>query len=204
MVHFELFHPPTVTSLLPRNPTMLTTREPNYQTSTGKPETEEHLNIFIDWVHQNTQPDTVTNCWNWQGAVDKNTNVARYKNGSAATYIFKTINKVPDHQPGRIFRTCNNNLCVNPEHSRVAVGPRTKSKVRLAETLSGGTLLSKSQFEEVKELLGGRLVEMVVGEIQKGVAREIRAVEKTIVEGVVAELIRVRFDEMVAKAIRGK
>ena len=47
-------------------------------------------------------------------------------------------------------------------------------------------------------------MEMVVGEIQRGVAREIRAVEKTIVEGVVAELIRVRFDEMVAKAIRGK
>ena len=38
----------------------------------------------------------------------------------------------------------------------------------------------------------------------RNVAKEIHAVEKTIVDGVVAELIRIRFDEMVAKAIRGK
>jgi hypothetical protein len=181
---------------------MLTTKEPNYPTSSGMPETEEQLNIFIDWVHQNTQPDTVTNCWNWNGAADKNTNVARYKNGSAATYIFKIINRIPDNNPGRIFRTCRNNLCVNPQHSRVAVGPRTKAKVRLEETL-GGALLTPSQFEEVKGLLERNLVEMVVKEIQQGVAKEIHAVEKTIVDGVVAELIRIRFDEMVAKAIRG-
>lgn len=181
---------------------MLTTREPNYPTASGYPETEEHLKMFMDWVHQNTDPDTVTNCWNWKGSADKNTNVARYKNGSAATYVFKIINRIPADNPGRIFRTCRNNLCVNPEHSRVAVGPRTKAKVRLEETL-GGALLTPSQFEEVKELLSKNLVEMVVHEINKNVAKEIHAVEKTIVDGVVAELIRIRFDEMVAKAIRG-
>ena len=123
-----------------------TTTEPNYPTASGLPETPEQLNIFTDWVHQNTQPDFDTNCWNWKGAVDKNTNVARYKNGSAATYVFKIINRIPDNNPGRIFRTCHNNLCVNPEHARVAVGPRTKAKVRLEETLGGSSVLSKSQF----------------------------------------------------------
>jgi hypothetical protein len=65
-------------------------------------------------------------------------------------------------------------------------------------------VLSKSQFEEVKDLLSKRLVDMVLEEIQKGVAKEVRAVEKAVVEGVVAELIRIRFDEMVAKAVRGR
>lgn len=181
-----------------------TTPEPNYPTPSGLPETEEHLNIFTDWVHQNTEPDPVTNCWNWKGAIDKNTNVARYKNGSAATYVFKTINRIPNNNPGRIFRTCRNNLCVNPQHARVAVGPRTKAKVRLEETLGGSSVLSKSQFEEVKDLLSKRLVDMVLEEIQKGVAKEVRAVEKAVVEGVVAELIRIRFDEMVARAVRGR
>jgi len=179
------------------------TKEPNYPTASGLPETDEHLEMFRDWIEENTDMDSVTNCWNWKGAIDKNTNVARYKNNSAATYIFKIINRIPADNPGRIFRTCRNNLCVNPEHSRVAIGPRTKAKVRLEETL-GGALLTPSQFEEVKELLNKNLVAMVVDEIQRGVAKEIRMVEKLIVEGVVAELIRVRFDEMVAKAIRGK
>lgn len=181
---------------------MYVTREPNYPTPSGMPETEEQLNIFRQWVYDNVdlQPN---GCWYWKGSFDKNTNVARYKNGSAATYVFKIINRIPPDNPGRIFRTCNNNLCVNPEHSRVAIGPRTKAKIKLEETL-GGALLTQSQFEEVKELLSKNLVAMVVEEIQRGVAKEIRMVEKLIVEGVVAELIRVRFDEMVAKAIRGK
>jgi hypothetical protein len=182
---------------------MQITKEPNYPTASGMPETDEHIKIFTDWLYENTEQDSVTNCWNWKGAIDKNTNVARYKNGSAATYAFKIINRIPADNPGRIFRTCRNNLCVNPEHSRVAIGPRTKAKVRLEETL-GGALLTPSQFGEVKELLSKNLVEMVVEEIQRGVAKEIQAVEKTIVDGVVAELIRIRFDEMVAKAIRGK
>lgn len=182
---------------------MQPTPEPNYPTTSGLPETDSQIENFLAWVKKNTTEDQVTNCWNWMGSFDKNTNVARYKNNSAATYVFKIVNRIPADNPGRIFRTCRNNLCVNPEHARVAVGPRTRAKVRLEETL-GGALLSKSQFEEVKELLSKNLVELVVGEIQRGVAKEIHAVEKLIVEGVVAELVRIRFDEMVAKAIRGK
>lgn len=84
------------------------------------------------------------------------------------------------------------------------MGPRTKAKVRLEETLGGSSVLSKSQFEEVKQMLEKTIVEVAVAEVQKGVAKEVRAVEKAVVEGVVAELIRIRFDEMVAKAVRGR
>lgn len=185
-------------------PTPHTTQEPNFPTASGLPETEEQLKIFREWVYENVTFDSATNCWNWKGSFDKNTNVARYRNGSAATYVFKTMNRIPTNNPGRIFRTCRNNLCVNPEHARVAVGPRTKAKVRLEETLGGSSALSKSQFEEVKEMLQKTLVEAAVAEVQKGVAKEVRAVEKAVVEGVVAELVRIRFDEMIAKAIRGK
>ena len=39
--------------------------------------------------------------------------------------------------------------------------------------------------------------------LQVIVKGEVKRMEREIVEGVVAELIRIRFDEMVAKAIRG-
>lgn len=164
-------------------------------------------------------------CWEWQGATDKNQGSARYMNYPAHSYIFKRLNTLLHQDPatlGRITRVCRNPLCVNPAHCQLSEGPRTKHNRRVNEKLEQDPLnqepaadtanptnttniapkisLGQQILDNIKELK----LELRALKDEVKTLRTVEVKEDELADAVVAELLRVKLDELIASAIRGR
>ena len=169
----------------------------------------------LDWVKENTNGWEVleevggggkevsttevnkTACWEWEGAFAPHSGGARYNNFAAHSFIYRGL--VGEYE-GSLLRVCRNKNCVNPDHAYVAVGARTRRKQEIKKIINDGGLVLKEDGR--REVVNG-IKEGVTKEIERVVTEEVKRMERDIVEGVVAKLIEIRFDEMVAKAVRG-
>lgn len=168
-------------------------------------------------------------CWEWQGATDKNQGSARYMNYPAHSYIFKRLNTLLHQDPatlGRITRVCRNPLCVNPAHCQLSEGPRTKHNRRVNEKLEQDPLnqepanntthttnltpkisLGQQILDNIKELkqeLKALKDEVKTVKDEMKTLRTVEVKEDELADAVVAELLRVKLDELIASAIRGR
>lgn len=168
-------------------------------------------------------------CWEWQGATDKNQGSARYMNYPAHSYIFKRLNTLLHEDPatlGRITRVCRNPLCVNPAHCQLSEGPRTKHNRRVNEKLEQDPLnqepandtnnttnitpkisLGQQILDNIKELkqeLKALKDEVKTVKDEMKTLRTVEVKEDELADAVVAELLRVKLDELIASAIRGR
>ena len=162
---------------------------------------EEYRKEVTDWVKENSSgwegQDGDVNCWSWRGAFAPHSGGARYNNYAAHSFIYRLL-KDPNYQ-GNLLRRCRNKNCVNPNHAYPAVGRRTKKKLEIERIVRDGGVILKEEGR--REIVAG-VKDGVREELQVIVKSEVKRMEREIVEGVVAELIRIRFDEMVAKAVR--
>jgi hypothetical protein len=166
---------------------------------------EEHKKEVLEWVKENSEGweeggvdgDGVDRCWEWKGAFAPNSGGARYNNFAAHAFVFRELR---GEYLGNLLRRCRNKNCVNPDHAYPAVGARTKKKEETRRVVESGGFVLKEEGR--KEIVEGLKAE-VTKEIEKTIKAEMKRVEREVVEGVVAKLIEVRFDEMVAKAVRG-
>lgn len=151
------------------------------------------------WESKGEEPEpNKNNCWEWKGAFAPHSGGARYNNFAAHSFIFRLL-RDPNYQ-GNLLRRCRNKNCVNPDHAYPAVGKRTKQKQEMKRIVEQGEIVLKEEGrrEVIEGIKGG-----VMEEVERVVKTEVRKMEREIVEGVVAKLIEVRFDEMVARAVRG-
>jgi hypothetical protein len=169
--------------------------------TTREPEDFEGKERFMEWVKENSVEEG--DCWTWQGTVNRTIGVATHKNQSAHGYIFKKLNDLTGKDPktlGRIFRTCTNLKCVNPSHCYIAQGPATKKAIKQEKRIEAirkaedGSALTDSETH----------VNKLTQTITNAVRKEIRNLSGVIIEGVVAELLRIRFDEMIAEQVAKK
>ena len=168
--------------------TRLTTREP---------EDYEGKQRFTEWVKENCIVEN--ECWTWTGAVNRTLGLATHKNQAAHAYIYKKLHDLSDKDPktlGRIFRTCKNLKCVNPSHCYIAQGPATKKAIKHEKRLQA--------IENIENLNGEEQQSRVAREVVNAVRKEVKNMSGLIIEGVVAELLRIRFDEMIAEQVARK
>lgn len=167
-----------------------TTPLPDINLNLSSPLTPAEKALLLIWAKSNSKVDKERDCWMWQGALNNANNQARFGNQAAHAYIYKRLNNLYHLDPatlGRITHTCNNPQCVNPEHCKLSVGPRTKKKRRIEMTVDE----RKISDEVVKE---------VIGEVVKELQNMKQELIKEIGDAVVAELLRIKFDHLVAKA----
>lgn len=161
---------------------------------------EQYKKAVEEWVLENSEVDASgeSGCWEWKGAFAPHSGGARYNNFAAHSFIFRLL-RDPNYQ-GNLLRRCRNKNCVNPDHAYPAVGKRTKQKQEMKRIVEQGEIVLKEEGrrEVIEGIKGG-----VMEEVERVVKTEVRKMEREIVEGVVAKLIEVRFDEMVARAVRG-
>ena len=158
---------------------------------------EEYKAQVLEWVKENVDVDEANDCWLWKGAFAPHSGGARYNNYAAHSFVFRVLK---GEYEGNLLRRCRNKNCVNPDHAYPAVGRRTKKKLEIERIVRDGGVVLKEEGR--REIVAG-VKDGVREELQVIVMGEVKRMEREIVEGVVAELIRIRFDEMVAKAIRG-
>lgn len=157
---------------------------------------DEYKEEIKAWVLENSEQGE-DGCWNWKGAYSALAGGARYNNFAAHAFVYRGLR---GEYLGNLLRVCKNRHCVNPDHCRPAVGARTKRKQETKRIVEQGEVVLKEEGRQ--EIVRG-LREQVMGEVERVVKGEMKKLEREIVEGVVAKLIEVRFDEMVAKAVRG-
>jgi len=188
---------------------------------------------LLTWVRHNVTPDHApppklpgksalkTPCWNWNGAVDRNTNAARYLNHAAHAFIYRMLNglnNTPPHLLGRIAHLCRNPRCVNPDHCQVQTGRRTLARKQILQTLNPDdpngvstdtiTLLKPvlQKILEQQEVILKNL-KLLAHTVQHNQANQTNQASQSqklasdLADAVVAELIRVKFDQLVAKAV---
>ena len=159
---------------------------------------DEYKKEVEKWVLENADVDRESGCFNWKGAFAPHSGGARYNNFAAHSFIFRLL-RDPDYQ-GSLLRTCRNKNCVNPDHAYVAVGKRTKQKQEMKRIIENGEVVLKEEGrKQVVEGITGEVTEQLEVIVEKAVKK----LERDVVEGVVAKLIEIRFDEMVARAVRG-
>lgn len=135
---------------------------------------------------------------------------------------------------GRITRVCRNPLCVNPAHCQLSEGPRTKHNRRVNEKLEQDPLnqepannlpnnttnnttnlanitpkisLGQQILDNIKELkleLRALKDEVKTVKDEMKTLRTVEVKEDELADAVVAELLRVKLDELIASAIRGR
>ena len=161
-----------------------TTPLPNINTDLSAPLTDDEKQKLLDWAKENSHIKT-NNCWVWKGATNKSNNQARYGNQAAHAYIYKRLNNL-QHQDaatvGRIHHTCDNPQCVNPEHCKLTVGRRTRNNIE--ETVDPTRPFN--QYALIKNITKALLKDPFF---------------KEIADAVVAELLRVKFDEIIAQSV---
>ena len=163
-----------------------------------------------DWAKENSTQE-LDGCWNWKGSFDKNTNIARYKNSNANSYIYKKLNDCGNR--GKILRSCSNPKCVNPDHSYHTIGAVSRRKIKMDLRMDQQDL-TKGQRSVLKEDITSITKSAVSLALEESIKREVKHAVKTtikaefggmvveLVDGVVAELIRIKFDEMIARKIK--
>lgn len=167
-----------------------TTPLPDINTDLSAPLTDQEKHLLLVWAKVNSELDKDRGCWLWQGALNNANKQARFGNQAAHAYIYKRLHNLAHLDPatlGRITHTCGDPQCVNPEHCKLSVGPRTIKKKRI-----------EMNVDEKK------ITDEVTREVNKEVMREIRALKSELLrevgDAVVAELLRIKFDDLVARA----
>lgn len=167
-----------------------TTPLPDINTDLSAPLTDQEKHLLLVWAKVNSELDKDRGCWLWQGALNNANKQARFGNQAAHAYIYKRLHNLAHLDPatlGRITHTCGDPQCVNPNHCKLSVGPRTIKKKRI-----------EMNVDEKK------ITDEVTREVNKEVMREIRALKSELLrevgDAVVAELLRIKFDDLVAKA----
>lgn len=173
------------------------------QTIGKEPELDASNEAFLDWVQLNINENN--DCWNWTGAKNKYTGVATYKNNAAHGYIFKRLNGLLDEDTatlGRINRTCKNLKCVNPSHCYIAQGPSTRKNIKQEKMLEeASTMLTENQLKHLVNTLTDAIKAQTKVGIEEAVREVVRGETAKTAETVVAELIRIKFDEMIAREV---
>ena len=167
--------------------------------TTREPEDYEGKERFTEWVKENCIVEN--ECWTWTGAVNRTLGLATHKNQAAHAYIYKKLHDLSDKDPktlGRIFRTCKNLKCVNPSHCYIAQGPATKKAIKHEKRLQAIENLERSSDDN------NETHQKITREIVNAVRKEVKNMSGLIIEGVVAELLRIRFDEMIAEQVAKK
>jgi hypothetical protein len=171
-----------------------TTPHPAINPDISAPLTDQEKHLLLVWAKVNSELDKERDCWLWQGALNSANNQARFGNQAAHAYIYKRLHNLAHLDPatlGRITHTCDNPQCVNPDHCKLSVGPRTIRKKR-----------TEMNVDEKK------VTDEVTREVNKEVVREIRALKsellKEVGDAVVAELLRIKFDDHSGPGNRNK
>lgn len=172
--------------------------KPNYANPQQPTEEEkkEYEGQVREWVLENAEVDSAGGCFNWKGAYSALAGGARYNNFAAHSFIYRLL-VAPDYI-GNLLRTCKNRRCVNPDHCRPAVGERTKRKQETKRIVEQGEVVLKEDGR--REVVAG-IKGQVMEEMERVVKSEMKKLEKDVVEGVVAKLIEVKFDEMVGQEV---
>lgn len=189
---------------------------------------------LLTWVRHNvtigTHPHPGLNltgpCWDWKGAIDRNTKAARFHNHAAHSFIFRLLNDlshIPPHLLGRISHACHNPRCVNPDHCTVQTGRATRTRKLFLETPdptadtsttnahtdtpkppSGLKLVPESTLNEIRKAqLDIQEKQRLLHEQQRAIQALIQKLVSEVGDIVTAELVRSKFDELVAKAVQG-
>ncbi len=173
----------------------------------------DYKDKLIKWVNKNSTQE-IDGCWNWKGSFDRNTNIARYKNSNANTYIYKKLHDCGS--VGKVLRSCKNPRCVNPQHSYHTIGAVSRRKLNRELRSAQSTLskhhesILKDNIESlIKSATSQALHDLFKKEIRKSIkefftseSELMRDLPQELADSVVAELLRIKFDEMVAKNIK--
>lgn len=196
---------------------------------------DAHKAELLTWVRHNVTPDHApppripgkpalkTPCWIWNGAVDRNTQAARYLNHAAHAYIYRLLNGLNNTAPnllGRVAHLCHNPRCVNPDHCRLQTGRRTLARKQILDfSEPDGTTPTpdtanalKPAFQKILEQQETILknLKLLTHAVQTNQATHTQNTQNTqntqklasdLADAVVAELIRVKFDQLIAKAV---
>ncbi len=158
-------------------------------------QTEEQYKEEVKaWVLENSE-EGAGGCWNWKGAYSPLAGGARYNNFAAHAFVYRGL--IGEYL-GNLLRVCKNRKCVNPDHCHPAVGERTKRKQEIKEIVERGEVVLKEEGRT-------QVVEGITGEVsvqvERVVEKAVKKLERELVDGVVAKLIEVRFDELVANGV---
>ena len=164
---------------------------------------DDYIKKFTEWVEYNSI-QTDDGCWNWTGTINNHSGIARYENQNANTYIYKRLNNCPNY--GKVLRHCKNPRCVNPEHSYHTVGQISRRKIKSSLRVD-----NKDLTDTQRTLLKSEMTEIATQAVTQALRETIRAtvreqfkdpdLVKQIVEGILIEMIRVRFDELIANKV---
>lgn len=97
--------------------------------------TEEIKEVFRQRIFKKVKVDKTSNCWLWQGAKSNGGAGSINVLGTAlsvrrvAYEVFRET--IPEHLS--VFRTCNNNLCINPDHAYLFHQGSRKQNISLAD-----------------------------------------------------------------------
>jgi hypothetical protein len=176
--------------------------------TTREPDPIEGRERFLQWVGENIIAEG--ECWIWQGTVNRTIGVATHKNQAAHAYIFKNLHGLTEKDPktlGRIYRTCRNSKCVNPDHCYIAQGPATKKAIKREKRLileeQAADLAAKND-PHAELTTYKKILDNIKTEVRNEVRKEVKGLSGLVIEGVVAELLRIRFDEMIAEQVAKK
>jgi len=177
------------------------------QTIGKEPDLDAPNEAFLKWLELNIDKLDESNngCWSWRGATNKYTGVATYKNNAAHGYIFKRLNGLLDEDVsklGRVNRTCGSLKCVNPSHCYIAQGPATRKNIKQEKMLEeASTMLTENQLKHLVNTLTDAIKAQTKVGIEDAVREVVRGETAKTAETVVAELIRIKFDEMIARGV---
>lgn len=170
--------------------------------TTREPEPIEGKERFMEWVKENISEEG--ECWVWNGTYNRTLGLATHKNQAAHAYIFKNLNDLTEKDPktlGRIYRTCRNLKCVNPAHAYIAQGPATKKAIKHQNRIALEEKLREADDSTIEMTTHQKILKQMKDELRNEVRKEIKSLSGLVIEGVVAELLRIRFDEMIAEQV---
>lgn len=169
---------------------------------------------FLEWLSNNVTHNPDTRCWDWNGFKDNRGN-GLFKNQLIRTFVYKELNGLqdtPTRDIGVIRAICKNPACANPDHARLSVGPRTRTRHRLKEVIEEtsnlasvgvtGKVLDSVIYKPMRMELNNHLRDATSelrAALRKDVLEKIMTTE--VVDAIVATLIRIKFDEMIADAV---
>ncbi len=169
---------------------------------------------FLEWLRNNVTHDPDTRCWNWNGFKDNRGN-GLFKNQLIRTFVYKELTgkrDIPTRDIGVVRAICKNPACANPDHAELVVGPRTRTRHRLKEVIDEtANLASVGVTNKVIDAVIYKPMRMELNNHLRDATSELRAalrkdvLEKImtteVVDAIVATLIRIKFDEMIADAV---
>jgi hypothetical protein len=123
---------------------------------------EREQKTIHDHIRESVFECPNTGCWWWGGTVDQKTGVGVYslnhKSIRAHRGMYEHFKQVTLTSEQWLIRTCNNKLCVNPDHIFVGIpGDNVRNMVSKGKQLrgdkSGTAILTETEAREIKDLL---------------------------------------------------